>query len=116
MLTIIRISTFSAPYAVRLLNLKWYAFFLEMTKSIISVIVLSFILHIIKALIPAGGWISLIISGTVSGILGLTINIILFLNKYYRKIIEKAINFLKRTKALSYVLGEHIGLVLGRDK
>lgn len=91
-LTMIRIITFSAPFAAKLLGLKWYTFFPNILRSILAVVTLSIISYIIKQIIPAYSWITLIISGSIAGVLGLIINFLLFLKKDDREIIFDIIN------------------------
>ena len=75
----------------KLLNLKWYTFFPDIIKSVISVIILSILFYVIKIIMPVNSWFNLIISGTVAGILGFVLNIFLFLNKEDREIIKNII-------------------------
>ena len=86
-ISILRNILFSAPYGAKVLNLKWYAFFPEIGKSILSVIVLSITTFIVKKLIPVYGWFTLIIAVGIACIIGLILNIFLFLNKNDRKIV-----------------------------
>ena len=90
-LNIIRATIFAAPYGAKLLNLKWYTFFPDIIKSVISVIILSILFYVIKIIMPVNSWFNLIISGTVAGILGFVLNIFLFLNKEDREIIKNII-------------------------
>ena len=45
-LNIIRATIFAAPYGAKLLNLKWYTFFPDIIKSVISVIILSILFYV----------------------------------------------------------------------
>lgn len=102
-LNIIRATIFAAPYGAKLLNLKWYTFFPDIIKSVLSVIILSILSYITKILVPANSWITLIISGGIAGILGFILNILLFLNKkdieILKEVIFKRIFILKKRTA-----------------
>ena len=80
-LNIIRAIVFAAPYGAKLLNLKWYTFFPDIIKSVLSVIILSILFYVTKIIMPVNSWFNLIISGGVAGTLGFILNIFLFLNK-----------------------------------
>ena len=90
-LNIIRATIFAAPYGAKLLNLKWYTFFPDIIKSVLSVIILSILFYVTKIIMPVNSWFNLIISGAVAGILGFVLNIFLFLNKEDREVIKNII-------------------------
>lgn len=86
-LSIIRNLIFTVPYASKILNLKFNYFFKDIIISIISVIVISISSFIIRSFSFVHNWsyISLIISGSISGIIAFIINIFIFLNNSEKK-------------------------------
>lgn len=79
-LIIIRNIIFTIPYAAKLLGLKWYTFFSSVFNSLMSVGIVSIISYGVRISLNLDGWIGLIIKVSISCIIGLVINVILFLN------------------------------------
>ncbi len=81
----IRNMSFTVPATARYLGFKWYQFFPQVGSSIVSSLLLVGIGFMIKPYLPGGSWMALLVSAVVIGLIGLTANIMLVLNKDERK-------------------------------
>ncbi len=81
---LIRNMCFTVPITAKYLNFKWYTFFPQVIKSILSVVCMLFVGYLIKWFILPYSWISLIVVCGVTAILGFIINIFVVLNSEER--------------------------------
>ena len=91
---IVRVLTFLPMYGAKCLNFKLNTFYGPIIKNTISVVILSIIGLAIKYILNINSWIMLIFSCILIGLLGLTINSTIILDKserrdFYNKLKEK---------------------------
>lgn len=82
--TLIRNMTFTLPVSAKYIGLKWYCFFPQVIKSSLTSFLLIGIGYIIKPILPSSNWIGFIVSSCILGIIGLTINMFIILDKHER--------------------------------
>ena len=83
---------FTAPYAAKLLKLKWNTFYVDVMFSIVCCGINAGIGYSIKLLLNYQGWIGLIIMVVVTCIITFIIEILIILNKEERtKILNKIV-------------------------
>ena len=85
LVSIIRNLFFTVPYGAKCLNLKWYAFYPEVLRSVIFVVLNSFINYFIISKIDGSGWINFILCSILTGIISLLLGIYIIFNKEDRK-------------------------------
>ncbi len=91
-LSIIRNMVFTAPYTAKLLGLKWYTFYPDVTISLMCCFINAGIAFFVSKFIPAIGWINLIFAVICTCILTLIIDLLFVLNKEQRsKLLNKVI-------------------------
>lgn len=91
-ISIIRNMLFTAPYAAKLLKLKWNTFYVDVMFSIVCCGINAGIGYSIKLLLNYQGWIGLIIMVVVTCIITFIIEILIILNKEERtKILNKIV-------------------------
>lgn len=90
-LAFIRNLVFTAPYGAKYLGLKWSTFFPEITKSIMSFMVLIIIGYGVNYIINVNSWFTLFISASMMAIVGLLINTIIVLNRNEREFLTDVI-------------------------
>ena len=78
---LIRNMCYTVPFGAKYLNMKWNTFFPEVFTSVLSAILLVAIGMGVKFLLPVNSWGSLVLSCFVTGCIGLTVNILIVLNK-----------------------------------
>jgi hypothetical protein len=94
-----KILFFTPIYAAKILELKWYAFYPNFIKGLLSsvVVILSFIL--IRNGIDINSWSSFLLSIIIAGITGYIINFIIMFNMdEKRKIVKKVISKIQAQK------------------
>jgi hypothetical protein len=85
------------PYAAKCLGLKWNAFYGDVFRPVLFVCLGSVLSYFLIKIIPGSGWISLIVSACLTGIISLMIGTFIFLNKTERRfLIEKLLKNKKR--------------------
>lgn len=88
----IRCLSFLPLYASKVMNFPRITFYLPMIKNVIMVVVLTAISLILRLFITAESWWSLIILCIITGIIGLSIGLLIVLNKSDRMyIVEKLV-------------------------
>lgn len=96
-LNLIRNMTYTVPFASKYLGFKWYTFYPQVGKSVISVIVALLIGYVIGLFIPAGNsWLLLVIACAIFSIIVLSVNIAVVLNKNERAVLKNMV--LKKLK------------------
>lgn len=78
------------PYGAKCLNMKWYALYPEVIRGIVFVVVSSTV-GIILTKNLVGGWIHLITSGIITGVLSLGIGYFIILGKDDRKYLKSVL-------------------------
>jgi O-antigen/teichoic acid export membrane protein len=76
---------FVVPYGARCLGLKWYTFYGEVGKSVVSTLILCAIGFVVRLALPSGTWLMLLVSGGTMAVLGLCANLFLMLRREERK-------------------------------
>lgn len=92
-ISIIRNLCFTVTYGARCLNLKWYAFYPDIFRPVIFVIIAVAICEVLKCFTCFSGWIGLIILGFLTGIISLILGYFIILNFNDRQYVN---NILKR--------------------
>lgn len=87
-LSILRNLLFTVPYAAMCLKRKWYAFYPEVLRSVIFVLISSALSIVAKISINFDGWIMLIVSAVLSGLIALFIGLFVILNKEERDFLK----------------------------
>jgi O-antigen/teichoic acid export membrane protein len=85
LIAIMRNLFFIVPFSAKYLNLKWNAFVPEAAYSLLCVSVLFFIGYIIKQIMRADTWLSLILVTLFTSVIGLVINVLIVLSKTEKK-------------------------------
>ena len=86
-LSIIRNLAFTAPYGARCLKLKWYAFYPDIARPVIFVIISVAIGYVIKQFVTFSGWLGLIAQAALIGAIAVFIGLFIMLSKAERKIV-----------------------------
>lgn len=89
--SILRNLIYTVPFGAIYINQKWYIFFPEIFKSVVSVIIISLIGSIIKMYIYRYSWKNLIAISIITTIIGIGINLIIVLNREDRINIKQII-------------------------
>lgn len=84
---LVRNMVFTLPATAKYLGYKWNKFYPQVIMTVISSVGLLLIYYFVNKILPGETWSELILSAFVLGIIGLTINILLLLNKSERKFI-----------------------------
>lgn len=96
-LNIIRNMAYTVPFTAKYLGLKWYTFFPQVIKSVVSCVVLIALGYIIKGIMPVGkSWSWFFLSCAFLGIIGFAVNCFIVLSKEERTILK--IMIMKRLK------------------
>lgn len=85
LVSIIRNLFFTVPYGAKCLNLKWYAFYPDVFRSVIFVVLSSVINYLIISRIEGSGWISFILCSILVGIISLLLGLFIIFNKNDRQ-------------------------------
>lgn len=88
---LIRNMYFTLPATAKYLGFKWSIFYKQVITTVFSSLIIIVIGYIINGIIPTNSWVNLILCATVIGIIGLTINVIIILNKEERKFLFNTI-------------------------
>ena len=81
---LLRNMAYTVPFAAKYLDLKWYTFFPEVGLSVISVFLLALIGYGIQSIFEVNSWITLFLAASLTGIIGICINIFILLNRIER--------------------------------
>lgn len=84
---------FVVPVASKLLGFKWYQFYSQVGTSVISSGLIIIIGIIFRMFIPVDSWVMFIVACCIIGVIGLTFNMIIVLNKEER---EYLVGIIKR--------------------
>lgn len=80
-ISIIRNLAFTAPYGAKCINLKWYAFYPDIFRPVIFVVISAIPSYFITHLITGHGWISLIICASITVIISVLLGYFIVFNK-----------------------------------
>lgn len=94
MLSIVRNLLYTLPFGAKYIGIKWWGFFPEIGRSILSVVINVIIGLVLKFVINPQGWISLIISGIILCVICLVINCLVMFPKDEKK---KIARYIKKT-------------------
>lgn len=98
--SILRNLLYTVPFGAIYINCKWYTFFPEILRSILSVFTISMIGYMIKINISLSSWYELIIVSILTAIIGIVFNCLIVLDKKDRKnlnvILRKYLNKSRR--------------------
>lgn len=98
-LSIIRNMAYTVPFGAIYLECKWYTFFPEIIKAVLSVTTVSIAGYVLKTLIPEYSWLNLFIFVGITTLFGLVFNYMLVLDKSDRIFLYDGIKKkLKRNK------------------
>lgn len=86
---IIRNLAFTAPYAAKCLNLKWYTFYPDIAKPVVFVIVSSIPGYFISKYMPTGTWMWLILTAFLVVVTSVLIGYFVIFNKSDRKYVNE---------------------------
>lgn len=86
-----RYMLFVIPFSAKYMGLKWTTFYPIVGHSAVSVVVLCIIGSCIKAIIPTGTWMGLILSAGIFAVAGFSAEIFLLLNKTERNSLKKIV-------------------------
>lgn len=93
---LVRNMCYTVPFASKYCGFKWYTFFPQVGKSILSVFVIMIIGYGVKFLITPTTWFMLVVVCAITGILGFVINIFIVLSKdersYFVNIVKRKLN------------------------
>lgn len=90
--SILRNLLYTLPFGAKAIGTKWYTFFPQIGRSLLAIIINIAIAYGIRMLIMPNSWISLIICGIVTCIIGITINLFVIFTKSERKSAYSQIN------------------------
>ncbi|MDP4120000.1 MAG: hypothetical protein Q8876_02970 [Bacillota bacterium] len=90
-LSILRNLCFTFPYAARCAGLKWNVFYKAALKNMLSVGVIGIISYIALRVINPYSWLTLILTGGICIIFGLSINLFVVLNRSDRNILLRTV-------------------------
>ncbi|MEQ8154209.1 MAG: oligosaccharide flippase family protein [Clostridiaceae bacterium] len=79
--SIIRNLVYTVPFGAIYIKCKWYTFFSEIIKSVLSVTTVSIVGCLLKTLMPTYSWLNLFLFAALTTIFGLIFNCMLVLNK-----------------------------------
>ena len=82
---LVRNFVYTVPFAAKYLGLKWNAFFPEVIRSVVSVVILTIVGYFVKSFFVIDSWTMLVLASGITGVIGLIINMIIVLNKEERK-------------------------------
>lgn len=85
LLSILRNLLYTLPFSAKYIGSKWWTFFPEIVKAIISVMINTVLGLLMKTIINPNGWLTLFISGIVLCFVVVIINCIIFLDKDTKK-------------------------------
>lgn len=86
-LSIVRNLAFTAPYGARCLKLKWYAFYPDIARPVIFVIISVAIGYALKQFVTFSGWLGLVAEAAIIGVIAVVIGLFIMLSKAERKIV-----------------------------
>jgi len=96
---IIRNMCYTVPFATKYIGFKWYTFFPQVGKSILSVVCILIVGYIVKLFMAPATWLTLLVACVIAAVFGFAVNIMIVLTKQERKILlGKFMSKLKRKK------------------
>lgn len=84
-MNLIRDMGFTLPASAKYLGFKWYQFYPQVGITVLSSTVLIASGFAIKPILPDGSWLALFVSACIIGIIGLTVNLFIVLNRGERR-------------------------------
>ena len=84
---IVRNMCYTVPFAAKYIGFKWYTFFSQVGKSIISVLIMVLLGYCVKTILCPSGWFTLVLSCGITAIIGFLINIFVVLSSEERKFV-----------------------------
>lgn len=79
--SILRNLIYTLPYSAKYLGIKWYSFFPEILRSMLSIVINVIICYAVKIIINPTTWTSLIITGFIVCIITFIVNIVVVFEK-----------------------------------
>lgn len=90
-ISIIRNLAFTVPYGAKCIKSKWYIFYPDVARPVIFVFISAIPTYFINAQIKGDGWLSLIVSAIITGLISVMIGYFIVLNKSDREHILRII-------------------------
>jgi hypothetical protein len=97
LVTICKNLFFTVPIASKLLGYRWYRFYPQVGISTLCSVLIIAIGSIVRMVIPVSTWITFFLTCGIVGALGLSLNLMIVLNKeergYFRAIVKRKLRF-----------------------
>lgn len=81
LVNIVRNMCYTVPFVAKYCGFKWYTFFPQVGKSILSVLVIMIVGYGVKLLIIPTTWFMLVVAAIITAVIGFAINIFIVLSK-----------------------------------
>ena len=89
---IVRNMCYTVPFSAKYLGFKWYTFFPQVGKSVVSVLIIVLLGYFVKIIFNPDSWVILVLTCGITTIIGFFINIFVVLSSEERKIINNLIS------------------------